>query len=178
MNLTELSKTISHALRHEPWVYELELDEQGWVPLDELIFAIKETSTIWKDIDRSTIQRIIESAAKKRFEISHDKIRALYGHSVPQKLSFEPDMPPELLYHGTTKKIAEIIKLEGLRPMGRQYVHLSPHLNIAKEVAKRKGNEIEILTIVAEEAYRNDNKFYKGNDYVWLCDLIPTKYIL
>ena len=95
MNLAELSKTISHALRHEPWVYELELDEQGWVSLDELILAIKETSTTWKEVDRSIIQKIIESAAKKRFEILHNKIRALYGHSVPQKLSFEPDMPPE-----------------------------------------------------------------------------------
>ena len=177
MNLAELSKTISHALRHEPWVYELELDEQGWVSLDELILAIKETSTTWKEVDRSIIQKIIESAAKKRFEILHNKIRALYGHSVPQKLSFEPDIPPEMLYHGTTKKIAEIIRLEGLLPMGRQYVHLSQHLNIAQEVAKRKGNKIEILTIAAEEAYRNGNKFYKGNDHVWLSDFIPPEYI-
>ena len=28
----ELSKTISHALRHEPWLYELELDDEGWTP--------------------------------------------------------------------------------------------------------------------------------------------------
>ena len=82
-----------------------------------------------------------------------------------------------MLYHGTTKKIAEIIRLEGLLPMGRQYVHLSQHLNIAQEVAKRKGNKIEILTIAAEEAYRNGNKFYKGNDHVWLSDFIPPEYI-
>lgn len=32
MNYTELSKEISYALRHVPWKYELELDEEGFVP--------------------------------------------------------------------------------------------------------------------------------------------------
>lgn len=32
-----LSKTISHALRHEPWLYELELDNEGWAPTTQLI---------------------------------------------------------------------------------------------------------------------------------------------
>ncbi len=32
-----LSKTIAHALRHAPWLYELELDGEGWVPLDSLV---------------------------------------------------------------------------------------------------------------------------------------------
>ena len=25
-----LSRAVSHALRHEPWLYELEFDEGGW----------------------------------------------------------------------------------------------------------------------------------------------------
>lgn len=33
MNYTELSKEISYALRHAPWEYELELDEEGFVPI-------------------------------------------------------------------------------------------------------------------------------------------------
>jgi putative RNA 2'-phosphotransferase len=30
LNDKDLSKVVSHALRHEPWLYELELDEEGW----------------------------------------------------------------------------------------------------------------------------------------------------
>jgi putative RNA 2'-phosphotransferase len=26
---TELNKAVSHALRHEPWLYKLELDDEG-----------------------------------------------------------------------------------------------------------------------------------------------------
>ncbi len=29
VKLDELSKVLSHALRHEPWLYELELDDEG-----------------------------------------------------------------------------------------------------------------------------------------------------
>ena len=34
MNYLELSKEISYALRHAPWEYELELDENGWLVLN------------------------------------------------------------------------------------------------------------------------------------------------
>lgn len=29
-DLPKLSRAVSHALRHEPWLYELELDGEGW----------------------------------------------------------------------------------------------------------------------------------------------------
>ena len=39
MDYTKLSKEISYALRHAPWEYELELDEEGFVPVEQLIHA-------------------------------------------------------------------------------------------------------------------------------------------
>ena len=36
----ELSKEISYALRHAPWEYELEMNEEGWVPVEQLLDAI------------------------------------------------------------------------------------------------------------------------------------------
>jgi RNA:NAD 2'-phosphotransferase (TPT1/KptA family) len=41
MNYTELSKEISYALRHAPWEYELEMDEEGRVPIGQLISALR-----------------------------------------------------------------------------------------------------------------------------------------
>ena len=38
--LTELSKEISYALRHALWEYELEMDEEGWVPIEQLLDAL------------------------------------------------------------------------------------------------------------------------------------------
>ncbi len=40
MDYTGLSKEISYALRHAPWEYELEMDEEGWVPVEQLLSAL------------------------------------------------------------------------------------------------------------------------------------------
>lgn len=39
--LRRLSRTVAHALRHEPWLYELEMDEAGWVPVEQLLDALR-----------------------------------------------------------------------------------------------------------------------------------------
>ena len=36
MKYEELSKEVSYALRHAPWEYELEMDEEGWVSIEQL----------------------------------------------------------------------------------------------------------------------------------------------
>ena len=41
LDLTKLSRTVSHALRHEPWLYGLELDSYGWARLIELVVSLR-----------------------------------------------------------------------------------------------------------------------------------------
>ena len=50
MNYTELSKEISYALRHVPWEYELELDEEGFVPISQLLDALNESGNYERTI--------------------------------------------------------------------------------------------------------------------------------
>lgn len=40
-DLPKLSRAVSHALRHEPWLYELELDGEGWTSVDDLLQALR-----------------------------------------------------------------------------------------------------------------------------------------
>lgn len=175
--LTRLSKQVSHMLRHEPWLYELELDEEGWVSIENLIFALRESRDIWQDVSEKDLFEMMEQSEKKRHETREGKIRALYGHSLPGKLIKEPSMPPEFLYHGTTNLVLDKIKQHGLLPMHRQYVHLSVDIATAQEVGKRKSSTPVILTIKAKEAYEHGIKFYCGNDLVWLADGIPEIFI-
>ena len=177
MNYTDLSKEISYALRHAPWEYELELDEQGYVPILQLLFALNETGKYTEEITRADLEHIIEISDKKRHEISGDKIRALYGHSTPHTIKKELCKPPETLFHGTSHKAIDKIMEDGLLPMSRQFVHLSIDIETAQLVGKRRDSNPIILRINAKEAYKNGVIFYKGNDIVWLCDNIPPKYI-
>lgn len=51
MNYSELSKEVSYALRHAPWEYELEMDENGGVSLEQLLFSLHQTPK-WDDITK------------------------------------------------------------------------------------------------------------------------------
>ena len=147
------------------------------MPVEQLIVALDESGKHSRPITVSDLEYIIENMDKRRFEIQGDKIRALYGHSVPMHISKEPIVPPAVLYHGTTHKAAQIILKDGLKPMKRQYVHLSIDTDIAVQVGKRRDSEPVILKIDAAKAHRDGVEFYKGNDKVVLADFISPEYI-
>ncbi len=177
MDYIKLSKEISYALRHAPWEYELELDREGFVPIEQLINAINESGNYDRPITVSDLEHIIEISDKKRHEIQGDKIRALYGHSIPMHISKDVIVPLEVLYHGTTHKALNAILNDGLKPMCRQYVHLSIDTDTAVQVGKRRDDSPVILVIDAHKAYTDGISFYKGNDKVVLADYVSAQYI-
>jgi putative RNA 2'-phosphotransferase len=120
---------------------------------------------------------MIARADKKRYELQDGRIRALYGHSTPQRLLKAPAAPPGVLYHGTSPEAVERIGREGLKPMRRQYVHLSVDTATARQVGLRKAEAPVILRIRAEAAHAGGVAFYRGNDLVWLADAIPPAFI-
>ncbi len=172
-----VSKTLSHALRHEPWLYELELDDEGWAPLDAVIAALRAEREAWRSLSEEDIVRMMASSDKRRYEISGGRIRALYGHSIEGRLKRVQGTPPAQLFHGTSPKAARLIRQSGLLPMGRQFVHCSIDVPTARQVGKRKAAEPVILTIRADEAHARGVAFYIGNEMVWLADAVPAEFI-
>lgn len=174
---TELSRCVSHALRHEPWLYELELDDEGWTFVQPLLDALRRQDPEWASLQSRDLEEMIRSSSKKRHELRGGQIRAFYGHSLPGKLCKVPAIPPDVLYHGTSPELAEKILEEGLKPMGRQYVHLSTDQATAREVGIRKSSHPVILVIRAVRANQEGCLFYEGNENVWLADYVPGSVI-
>lgn len=176
-DLTAISRTLAHALRHEPWLYELELDAEGWTPVEAALAALRTERPGWRDMTAEDVAEVIRRSAKKRYEMADGRIRALYGHSVPGKLSRTAAPPPDRLFHGTSPDALEAIRLAGLQPMARQYVHLSPERADAVAVGRRKHPQPVILSVDAAAAAQAGLRFYAGNDKVWLADAVPWRFI-
>lgn len=174
---SDLSKEISYALRHAPWEYELELDEEGWVLVEQLLDSLKSIEK-WKNISQEDIKQMIDNSTNKRHQMENGKIRALYGHSLHLKIKKEEKTPPSKLYHGTSYESLDNIKKEGLLPMSRQYVHLSVDIETALSVSKRKSKTPVVLEIDTDKARLGGVKFYLGNEKVWLTDFIPFNNII
>lgn len=174
---TELSRLVSHALRHEPWLYELEPDEHGWVPVDQLLDAIRRMGPQWMGVERADLESMIASSAKRRHEIVNDRIRALYGHSLKGIGPLTPSSPPPILFHGTSPDAWADIEGHGLRPMGRRYVHMSVDRVTALAVGRRKTSTPTLLRINAEEAASAGVTFYQAAESIWLADGVPSRFI-
>ncbi len=175
--LVQLSKTMAYALRHQPAQFGLTLDEEGWVSIDDLVAVLHRHRHDWQDIGPEDFAQVIEQSEKKRYEMHDGKIRAYYGHSTPQKVALEASTPPNILFHGTTSRAARSIHMEGLKPMKRQYVHLSADLETARQVALRRTPRPVILRVSALEAHQEGIKFYLGNDSIWLAEPVPPRFI-
>lgn len=168
---TKISKYMSYLLRYNP--ENLKIDKDGFVNLKELLKKLNERFQVNEDL----IREIVEKVNKKRFEIVGDKIRALYGHTIPVEAKLEEDKTTKKLFHGTTAEAASEILRTGLKPMKRRWVHLSPTIEIAVEVGLRRGRKPVILEVDAESARRDEGiKFYKATDKVYLCSYVPPKY--
>jgi len=172
-----LSKVLSYVLRHNPWDIGLELDGGGWTSVDALIEALKRQYKHFSTLTEKHLYEMNESYSKQRFQIENGRIRASYGHSFDQKVIHTPAQPPEILYHGTSKRMSERILSQGLKPQQRQYVHLSATEEIAMEVAQRWEKNPVILKIRTLDAHNEGIVFYKANDQIWLADMVPEQYI-
>ncbi len=173
--LVSKSKYLSLILRHKPETVGLTLDPHGWIGVSDLLKAMK-----WSMED---LEHVVADNNKKRFEFSEDKlrIRASQGHSVEVDLAYEEKIPPDVLYHGTSRDILHILEKEGLKKMQRHHVHMSPDVKTALIVARRRKNPIvlEIWTNMPEvegDMFRDGFKFYLSTNGVWLTDHVPSAY--
>lgn len=154
------------------------MNDEGWVSVSDLLKGIEQFSTFGRKI-LEDIQEVMAQSDKKRFEIdgNNNQIRAFYGHSLEKKIKREKKEPPAVLYHGTSPRSLDDIFKSGLKPMGRQNVHLSTTKETATKVGRRHHRNPIILRVDAKSAWDEGHAFYIGNEDIWLSDEIPARYL-
>ncbi|WP_175411294.1 RNA 2'-phosphotransferase [Streptomyces sp. TRM64462] len=171
----KVSKYLSRHLRHQPESIGLVLDPHGWVAIDDLLRAMDRHGM---RISRAELEHVVAVNDKRRFTIDadSDRIRANQGHTVEVDLDLPPAAPPAYLYHGTVARSLDAIRAEGLRPMSRHHVHLSPDRETATRVGARRGRPV-VLAVDAAAMHRDGHVFHVSANGVWLTDAVPVAYL-
>lgn len=166
---------MSLVLRHKPEEIGLKLDAAGWANVDALVSAMQQHGV---PITADQLAKVVDSDEKSRYQFSSDRkrIRASQGHSVAVDLGYQPEKPPDVLYHGTATRFIESIRKTGLQKRNRHHVHLSVSTKVAETVGKRYGQPV-ILIIDAAGMHRDDHAFYRSDNNVWLTEEVPARYI-
>ncbi|WND36544.1 RNA 2'-phosphotransferase [Streptomyces sp. BB1-1-1] len=169
----KVSKYLSKHLRHQPERIGLALDEAGWVEIDTLIAA---AAAHGFRFTREELDHVVATNDKRRFAIEGTRIRASQGHTIDVDLALPAATPPPFLYHGTVARHLDAIRAEGLRPMNRHDVHLSPDRETATRVGARRGRPI-VLSVDAAAMHRDGHVFHVSANGVWLTKSVPPRYV-
>ncbi|MBQ3078264.1 MAG: RNA 2'-phosphotransferase [Clostridia bacterium] len=175
MNYNSIGRFLTAVLRHNPGILGLTLDPHGWVEVDALLAAMQIKRP---DFNREALDIVVATDSKHRFAYSEDgrRIRCSQGHSL--RVDVQPTLttPPDHLWHGTAARFLPAILAEGLRPMGRIHVHLSPDRATAHAVGRRHGAPALLLVDSARMA-ADGFLFYLSANGVWLTDVVPPEYL-
>ncbi|AXE79024.1 RNA 2'-phosphotransferase [Streptomyces atratus] len=169
----KVSKYLSKHLRHQPERIGITLDANGWVTIDELLRATARNNF---PITRAELEHVVAVNDKQRFAVEDRRIRASQGHTVPVDLALPPAEPPAYLHHGTVGRVLDAIRSEGLRPMARTHVHLSPDRETATSVGARRGRPV-VLSVDAAAMHRAGHTFYVSANGVWLTAAVPPAFL-
>jgi putative RNA 2'-phosphotransferase len=174
--LVKLSKFMSLVLRHNPGEIGLELDENGWADVAELIARANLKGV---RLTHSDLVTIVETNDKKRFALNEDgtRIRASQGHSIEVDLALSAVAPPVRLFHGTASRFVESIRAQGLLRGRRQHVHLSVDAATATKVGQRHGKPV-VVHVLAGEMHQAGRLFYLSANGVWLTEHVPAEYLV
>jgi putative RNA 2'-phosphotransferase len=143
----------------------------GWANVSDVLSVLK--------ISEMVLAQIVANDEKRRysFDETKTKIRANQGHSIPGvEMNFRSPSPPEFLYHGTSTRFLDTIMKDGLKPMKRQWVHISSDYETAVKVGARHGKPI-VLRIDARVFVDAGNKLFQADNGVWLTKEVPPSFL-
>ena len=194
--LKKMKKTsmfLSKILRHRALDYNLQMDQAGFVKLQD-IFSLDQL----RDLTINDIINVVETNSKKRFEIKTEIIegiettfiRATQGHSISfvnDELLLTPILSAAeipICLHGTYCRFKDSIIANGLKKMSRNHIHFASGLPESGSVISGIRGNVEILVYIDSlKCFEAGMKFFRSSNGVILCrglgeeGVIPPEFI-
>ena len=170
--LKELAKIIDYILFRRPDEFGLFPDEDGSLPIKELIWALHEEPG-WSYVRPTHLKELVYSALQVNFSLHDTHIRP----KVPSPLSLAPAPPPRFLFHGARHQAYEAILKEGLRPGGRGQVALASTEEMALRIGSRRDAKPVLLTVHAARAHEAGHQFLRCGELLYLVRELPAPFI-
>ncbi|WP_431246386.1 RNA 2'-phosphotransferase [Leifsonia xyli] len=161
-----ISKAMSYHLRHDPVA---QTTRGGWMFVEDLAEVLQANG---HNVTPEQLLVVAGALGEPRFQLDGREIRAAYGHSVARRTDYEASTPPGWLYHATpTSSMQSIFEARaGLRPMGRQMVHLSTDPIRALQTAQRHSPAAHLLRVRGKSL----PELVKAAEDTWLIPFVPA----
>jgi putative RNA 2'-phosphotransferase len=153
-------KLIAQSLRHDPEALGVEVDEQGWVALDDLYegYVLSQPDLISEEDFHDALHRHNHG----KFLMEEGLIRYAKTHT-SSKVDYPIREPPsEVLYRTFRAKMEPFLLDEGIQAGKRRYLEVfSNPMEAFKDAKKRRIKNGVIVAIDAHQAYHDGTLFYQ-----------------
>ena len=148
------------------------MDRGGWAYLAAVSDAVNHSGL---RTDTAEVLAVAGAIDEPRFEIAGKRVRARYGHTRQVEISYQVGSLPQTLFHGTASGNLNAIfaEGEGLRSMGRQWVHLSSDPTMALRTAERHGPGV----LLALESDETSEEIFHAGGAVFLTPIVPASVL-
>ena len=170
--LQELGKLIEYILLYRPDEFGLFLDEDGSLPIKELLWAFHEEEG-WKHIRLGHLKELAHSQSESAFTLEENCIKP----KQPREQIFATTVPPRLLFHAARRKAYPVILNQGLKPAGRPYVPLATTEEVALRIGRRRDPKPILLTVHAAQAHDKGQVFYLCGEFLYLVRSLPPSFL-
>ena len=170
--LQELRKIIEYILFYRPDEFGLFLDDDGSLPIKELMWALHEEEG-WKNIRLGHLKELAYSNLESPFTLEENCIKP----TPAKKQTNSAAAPPRLLYFAARRRTYPVILEHGLRPGGRPYVPLATTEQIALRIGRRRDPKPILLTIHAVQAHDKGHVFYRCGELLYLVRTLPPTFL-
>ena len=171
----KLGRAMAGILRHGK--YELDMDEQGFVDMRDIIAVMKAKNPRMKWLRTHHIEAMAETDPKGRYQTSGSDVRATYGHTIELSLRHPVDDIPETLYYPVPEDKCEEILRDGLFPTDRAMVHLSRTYKDAAKAGSVREEEQVILAVDTVSCIDAGIEIGRAAKTVFLCDQVPSEFL-
>jgi putative RNA 2'-phosphotransferase len=170
--LQELGKLIEYILLYRPDEFGLFLDDDGSLPIKELMWAFHEEEG-WKHIRLGHLKELAYSQFESSFTLEENCIKP----KQPREQICSTTVPPRLLFHAARRKAYPVILKHGLKPAGRPYVPLATTEEAALRIGRRRDPKPILLTVQAAQAHDKGQVFYLCGKFLYLVKTLPPSFL-
>ncbi len=172
--IERLSRLMVYILGHKPYEYGVVPNQEGFVTIKELLWAIHEEPG-YRYVSQGNVNEVLVNDDRILFEMKDKQIRARSRHWELDVTSPVQSLP-RLLYLGIRRKAHPVVLEKGLRTVKGHYYPFSSDREKALRIGRRRDQQPVVLEVMADKAYSEGTLFFPFGS-LFLSAEIQARYI-
>lgn len=169
--IQRLAKFLAYVLGVRPDEFGLVPNPDGFVPIKELLQALKEEEE-WRFVGRGHLNELLHAGFREELEIQGESVRwrTPRGDFTPRPAGESP----QRLYCAVRPRAHPVVLEKGLKPFKGPWVVLARTQELALRIGRRKDPSPVLIQVKAKEAARRNIQFFATQGELFLVEELPA----